>query len=95
MVDYDKNQIYRKCFSFTILAKATVPMEDKVIFGYPTTVVFNEYDLRKNIFLYKPKLCIRNSQISTNHLPIGTSLNFLNYQTGSPAKFIKIPIAKH
>jgi hypothetical protein len=42
-----------------------------------------------------PKLCIRNSQISTNHLPIGTSLNFLNYQTGSPAKFIKIPIAKH
>jgi hypothetical protein len=44
---------------------------------------------------FKPKLCIRNSQISTNHLPIGTSLNFLNYQTGSPAKFIKIPIAEH
>ena len=55
MVDYDKNQIYRKCFSFTILAeaKATAPMEDKVIFGYPTTVVFNEYDLRENIILHK------------------------------------------
>ena len=43
----------------------------------------------------KPKLCIRNSLLCTNHLQIGTLLNFLNYQTGSLAKFIKIPIAKH
>jgi hypothetical protein len=58
MVDYDKNQIYRKCFSFTILAeaKATAPMEDKVIFGYPTTVVFNEYDLREKYVL--SELCV-------------------------------------
>jgi hypothetical protein len=51
-------------------------------------------ELLKNLS-NEPKLCIRNSQISTNHLPIGTLLNFLNYQTGSPAKFIKTPIAKH
>jgi len=43
----------------------------------------------------KPKLCIRNSLLCTNHLQIGTLLNFLNYQTGSLAKFIKTPIAKH
>jgi len=61
-----------------------------VYFGIYSIVMHNMPPL-----YLEPKLCIRNSQISTNHLTIGTSLNFLNYQTGSPAKFIKIPIAKH
>ena len=50
---------------------------------------------REIMRIYKPELCNRNSPICTNHLRIGLSLNFLNYLTGSPAKFSKTPIAKH
>jgi hypothetical protein len=65
---------------------------DKIIASFEK---MRNLPLAQRLMLLYPKLCIRNLQISTNHLPIGTSLNFLNYQTGSPAKFIKIPIAKH
>jgi len=42
----------------------------------------------------KPKFRIRNSQISTNHLPIGALLKFSNYLPGSPSNFNKVPIGK-